>query len=288
MRIRQIKQNILNEKEKSVTSYFNQPFIKHVCLNKKWTLDTYEDMPIELIEEVFKELGSETGIQYDTKLYSLFSELCAYKNLVSQGYSLSQIVRSSGSCDLILDKDGLTYNCEVKQKKSKDVQSSNILFFVQGKSWLPSYKDLRDLHQVYYRIIQHPNSYSDTKKMYDEIDIFCKSPHVLYEGVYIHLSSKKFIRGEPSDYIISQHTQESTKGLIEKILTGENRHLTKLIEKSKKFDNFIGYISLDIPFHDEVNQYDLEKVLNSLGLGFKLYVDVNGIGIEKPYLLEIN
>jgi len=289
-----IKQNILAEGNNAVTSYFNRSFIRHVCLDEKWELDTYEDIPIELINEVFNELRSEKGIQYDTKLHSLFSELRAYKYLVSQGYRLFNSTRPKGACDLDLKKGAETYHCEVKLKKSEDNHIIGIIYFIKGKAFLPKYDSLRALDRVYYKLIKSPNSYSDVQKMYDEIDKFCSDPSNLYEGDYIHLSSKiedilyQVSKRGVSDYIITQHTNESTESLMTKILTGQNRHLTKLIEKSSKFENFIGYLSLNIPFYDEIKKCDLEEAFNSLALEFKLYVEVNGAGIEEGYVLEIN
>ena len=283
-----IKKNILENEENATTSYFNRPFIRHVCLDEKWTLGKYEEVPLELIKEVFSELGSQKGIQYDTKLYSLFSELDAYKHLHSQGYDLSISERSTGSCDLILEKEEVVYNCEVKLKKSEDSHHTGILFFLQGKAWLPEYENLRKLDKVYYKILEYPNSYEDIKKMYIEIEKFCKLPNKLYCGIYIELSSAELKPLNPNDYLISQHTEDTTKNLIEKILTGENRHITKLIEKSKKYDNFIGYLSLDVPFYEEIEKSNLKDAFESLEIGFKLYVDVSGVGIEEPYVLEIN
>jgi len=283
-----IKQNIINEKEDSATSYFNQPFIEHICLNEKWELDIYEELPLELIEEIFCELGSEKGIQYDTKLYSLFSELYAYKYLVSQGYQYKEFERSPGSCDLILQKGCAEYNCEVKLKKSEDNHHTRILFFIKGKACLPEYKNLRKIDTVFYKIIEYPNGYREIENMYKEIESFCKKPNTLYKGEYIELSSVKLKPQNPNDYLIRQHTENTTTSLIEKILTGENRHITKLIEKSQKYDNFIGYLSLDIPFYDDIKRFDLEDAFKSLEMDFKLYVNVNGVGIEAPYVLEIN
>lgn len=130
-----IKNNILAEKDNAVTSYFNRSFIRHVCLNEQWQLDTYEDIPIELINEVFNELGSEKGIQYDNKIESLFSELWAYKYLVSQGYTLSNSTRPEGACDLDLEKGAETYHCEVKLKKSEDNHIIGIIYFIKRKSF---------------------------------------------------------------------------------------------------------------------------------------------------------
>jgi len=282
-----IKANILNNKEDAVVSCFNRPFIKHVCLGVKWKLDKYEAIPLKLIEEVFDELGSEKGIQYDVKLYSLFSELFAYEHLVLQGYKYKKFERSTGSCDLILEKDGIEYNCEVKLKKSEDKHSTGIMFYIMGRAWLLKYEALRKLDIVHYKIVNVPNRYNDIENMYKEIENFCQNPTNFYKGEYIYLSSTD-IRHQPQDYLIEQHTKSSTQDLIKNILTGKNRHITKLIEKSKKYDNFIGYLSFNIPFYDDIQKSDLEDAFKSLEIDFKLYVDVNGIGIEKPYVLEIN
>jgi len=282
-----IKTNILNNKEDAVVSYFNIPFIRHVCLGVKWKLDKYEKIPSKLIKEVFDELGSQKGTQYDVKLYSLFSELFAYVYLELQGYRYKEFERSTGSCDLTLEKDGVAYNCEVKLKKSEDNHSRGIKYYIMGKAWLLKYEKLRKLNMVYYKIINIPDRYDDIKKMYKEIEIFCKNPTELYEGEYIHLSSTE-IRHSPQDYLITQHTESSTQDLIKNILTGANRHITKLIEKSAKYDNFIGYLSLELPFHQEFEKSDLENAFRLLNLNFKLYVEVNSIGIESPYVLEID
>lgn len=281
-----IKTYILNNGVDAVVSYFNRPFIKHVCLGEKWKLSYYEEIPLKLIKEVFNEVGSERGIHYDGKLYSLFSELNAYKNLVSQGYKYKDFERSSGSCDLVLEKDELEYNCEVKLKRSTDNHNTGIMYYITGKSLLFEYEELRKLNKVYYNIVNVPDMYEDIKKMYHEIEIFCKNPTNPYKGEYIYLSSEK-IKYNPQDYLIKQHTESSTQDFIEDILTGAQRHITKLAEKSITYERFIGYLSLQLPFHKEFEKSDLETGFNSLDIDFKLYVEVNGIGIEN-YVLEIN
>jgi hypothetical protein len=147
-----------------------------------------------------------------------------------------------------LEKDEVEHNCEVKLKKSEDNHSTGIMFYIMGRAWLLKYEDLRKLDMVYYKIVNVPNRYDDIEKMYKEIENFCQNPTNFYKGEYIHLSSSKDIQYQPHDYLIEQHTKSSTQDLITNILTGKSRHITKLIEKSKDYENFIGYLSLNIPY----------------------------------------
>ena len=275
-----LKKNILDEKENSAMSYFNRPFLRHVCLGVDWKLDKYEDIPLELIAEVFSEMGTEVGIQYDQKLSSLFSELLAYKHLYDQDYVIDSFNRTSGSCDLVLKKDDEVYYCEVKAKLNDDVYSQKIMFYINGKSYLPDHAELRNLDQVYYRMKKYPSGYKEMNRLNDEFDNFCENP-TYYDGYYITISSdKKQVPFITNDCVISSFSRTDADRQLEDILIGEGRHLTKLIKKSKKFSNFIGYIFLSIPFHEEKSIDDIEEWFKSQKLDFDLYINIDGIGIE--------
>lgn len=282
-----LKKNILDEKENSAMSYFNRSFLRHVCLGIDWKLDKYEDIPLELIEEVFSEMGTEVGIQYDQKLSSLFSELLAYKHLYDQDYVIDSFNRTPGSCDLVLKKDDEVYHCEVKAKGSDDDYSTKILFYINGKSYLSNYYELRKLDLVYYRMKKYPSGYREIENMNKEFDTFCENP-TYFDGLYIEISSDKHKTSVQKDishnYLINSFDKIEVANQFESILIGEGRHLTKLIKKSKDFENFIGYLHFSVPFHKEMSSDDIEEWFKSQGLDFDLYVDINGVGIDRKVL----
>ena len=287
-----IKKNILLEKENSVMSCFNRSFLRHVCLNIEWKLNIYESIPLDLIKEVFSEMGTEKGIQYNQKFSSLFSELLAYKYLNDVDYNIDSFTRTSGSCDLILKKDGEIFHCEVKAKNNDDRYSQDIIFYVNGKSYLFNYIELRKLTIVYYRIKNYPSSYSEMKELNKELDIFCLTP-TYFDGTFIEISSDKMYMSKDIDRVshdilhntlIATFNKDETALLLEGIFLGEGRHLTKLIKKSKYFKNFIGYLHFSIPFHKEMSFPDIEEWFKSQNLNFDLYIDINGFGIEGKIL----
>ncbi|MCB4749766.1 MAG: hypothetical protein LGB78_02805 [Sulfurovum sp.] len=287
-----LKNNILTEKENSVMSYYNHSFLRHICLGIEWSLDKYEDIPFDLIREVFNEMGAEKGIQYNQKLSSLFSELLAYAYLNSIGYTIDSFSRTTGSCDLVLKKDDKIFHCEVKAKSSDDIYSQNIFFYINGRSYLPSYSSLRALDTVFHRMKKYPSCYSEMKDLNNELDSFCKTP-TYYDGVFIEIASDRTqlsldISRISHDIVynskINSLDKTETYQLLENILVGKNRHLTQLIVKSSEFDNFIGYLHLSVPFHKDISIDNIEKWLKSKKLNFDLFVDVNGIGMDGEVL----
>lgn len=279
-----VKKNIQVDKERAVCSYYNIPFIEHICLENPFKLDFYEKIPLGLISEAFTEMGKEKGIHYDNKLSSIFSELRAYKELNELGYEIKNFKRFPGSCDLLLERNSIEYPCEVKYKSNHDNYYNIIRDFVEGKALLPKSKQLRLLDTIHYRLNKVPLSYFETNQLLKEVEHFCSTPK-LYNGTYITLSNlREDIPIIPNDYLITTHNCSTTKELIKKLFLGDERPISKMIKKADKYDNFIGYLDFSIPFHETHSIKCIEDSFKSLKLNFDIFVHVSGIRIDKQLL----
>ena len=99
-----------------------------------------------------------------------------YIKLNSYGFILNETVRSSGSCDLVMEKDNKNYNFEVKFKESKDTFKSRLLDIIDGMSLLNENSFLRG--KTYEVFIKSDNvDYKIQEEILTDIKNFLVSAH---------------------------------------------------------------------------------------------------------------
>jgi len=277
---------ILEENEKSLANSLYSYLIEYIIFKKEF-LKHYNNLPEQLIEDGFDEIKNEKGINLDRKLHSLFVEFITYQDLYKKGYKITSFSREKGSCDLIMKKNSEIFNFEVKFKESKDIGISRLYDYIDGYSLLKENHFLRN--KTFEINLKVDNlTYDNIKNILNEIDIFIKQKQNIYDGKFIQIfeSSKRFKLNrdinQVAQYLSNLHIQtiDSVDGLVNQIFIENNGHLTKLINKSKKYkpeDNFIGCLVWSIPFHMDIDKDRIKSAFEKINLDFDLFVYTGGI-----------
>ncbi len=171
---------IRKEKNNSILNLLARLLVSNIILKRDF-LTKYDNLPLSLIEDGMLEIKGEKGINFSRKLHSVFIEFLTYMKLESYGYKLRNIRRTSGACDLQMEKNSKNYNFEVKFKESKDIFQSRLLDSIDGMSLLDEYIFLRgktfELHVKSENI-----NYSIQNKILNEIKCFLQQKEDLYKG----------------------------------------------------------------------------------------------------------
>lgn len=284
--------NIKTEREKSLTNLLSRNLVRHIVFGELFLTSYYDDLPSAIIEDGFSETTGEKGLNLARKLHSLFVEFITYKDLVNKGYEIKNFIREEGSCDLKLIKGNQLYNFEVKFKESEDVRYSRLYDYIEGYSLLLKNKFLRDKSFI-INLKTSDLNYSTVKKILSEIDVFINKKNDIFNGAYIQIFNKE------KSHLVNRDVVEALKynnrffikkitnidELIKTLFIENNGHISKLIDKSHKFekkDNYTGYLAWSIPFHVDIDMAEIEKSLNQvLDLNFDLFVYLGGIGKDE-------
>jgi len=277
---------ILEDKEKSLNNSLLRIFIKYIVFEIDF-LKIYDNLPPKLIKDAFDEIKNERGMNLDRKLHSLFVEFITYQDLYKQGYKIVDATRAKGSCDLIMSKNNSIYNIEVKFKESPDVGKSRLYDYIDGYSLL---KENAFLRKTVFEINLKVDSlnYSNLEAILKEIDIFIDKKEEVYDGKNLQIfDSKKRSSlnrdvNQAASYLNNFYieTIDDVDSLINKIFIDNTGHITKLINKSKKYkseDNFTGCLVWTVPFHMDIDNEKIKKSFEKLELEFDLFVYTGGI-----------
>lgn len=281
---------ILEEKEKSLNNSLLRILIKFIIFKIDF-LEYYDSLPPKLIKDAFDEIKNERGLNLDRKLHSLFVEFITYQDLSKQGYTIVDSIRLKGSCDLVMNKNYITYNFEVKYKESPDVGKSRLYDYIDGYSLLQKNEFLRDKTFEINLKVDSLN-YSNLQAILDEIDIFIAEKKDIYDGQNLQIfDSKKRSKlnrdiNQVTKYLNNFHIQsiEDVDSLICDIFIHNNGHLIKLIKKSGRYkldDNFTGCLVWSIPFHMNIDNDKIKNAFEKTNLDFDLFVYTGGISKEE-------
>jgi len=262
--------------------------VLHVVFGKEFLPDFYDSLPVELIRDGMIETKGEKGFNFTRKLHSVFIEFLIFKDLISDGFKFKNIARTSGSCDLVMEKNNIDYNFEVKFKESEDIFKSRLFNCIDGMSLLDENAFLRGA--PYEIQVKSKNvNYNVQKEILIDIENFIVNKKEAYEGKHIDIfnfnNRRKVSRdvNKVGEYYRDLHiSQELTyegdvSELIQKMLIDDGGHLTKLIDKSKRIENFNGCLVWDVPFHKDINCESIKRAFKKLKLDFDLYVFVGGV-----------
>lgn len=280
---------IIKEKENSLWDPLVVGFIFHILYQQEF-LKCYEFLPIGLIENGMSELKGTRGLEFSKKLHSVFIEFLTYKYFYGDGYSIKESKREQGSCDLVLEKNDETYNAEVKFKESEYIGISRLFDIISGLSLLSENEFVRGLWlEIELKVV---NINNNKKEILAEINDFFTKKEDTFDGKYIKIfnSDKKNRQGRSVAACEKQFDSKllcddycnlsSTKCAVCKLFIGEDRHITNLINKSRKFENFIGCLSWIIEFSYEIDFQIIEQAFNELlpSLNFDFHINISHIG----------
>lgn len=281
---------ILEEKKKSLTLPLLKYLIECIALKTEF-VSTYDNLPQKLLKDALGEIKNERGLYLERRLHSLYAEFQAYQDLCEKGYIFIDSTRVDGSCDLVMSKDNITYNFEVKYKESPDVGKSRLYDYIDGYSLLEDNEFLRGITFEINLKVDSLN-YSNLQSVLEEIDIFISMKEDIYDGqnlqIFNSTKRNKLNRdiNQAVQYLNNFHKQtiDDVNTLINKILIENNGHLTKLINKSKKYnleDNFTGCLVWSIPFHMEIDNDKIKQAFEKFNLDFDLFVYTGGFGKDE-------
>jgi len=267
------------------TDSLSQLLVKHIVFSKSF-LPNYIDLPIDLIDNGMNELGSMNGLELSKKLHSIFIEFLTFKSLEKNGYVIKNFIRSQGACDLIMQKNGLEYNFEVKFKENDGISISRLYAILDGYSLLQKNGFIRGEFIEINLKVENINFFKE--EIINEISQYISSQNDIYDGEHLQIFNSKNRYKLNRDinssveytkkFLITDELESipSTKLLIKKLFIGEGRHITNLINKSKRIDDFVGCLSWSIPFHNNVNFQAVELSFRELlTLDFDLYIYLN-------------
>lgn len=278
---------IRKEKNDSLLNPLATLLISNIVLKREF-LTEYDNLPLSLIEDGMLETEGARGVNFSRKLHSVFIEFLTYMKLEDRGYKLRNIRRTSGACDLPMEKNSKNYNFEVKFKESTDIFQSRLLDGIDGMSLLDEYIFLRgktfELH-----VKSEDVNYDIQNEILNEIKCFLQQKEDLYEGQHIdifEISKRNELTRDiekVNKYIqsleISQDLTEvdGISELIKKIFIDKNGHITKLSKKSKSINDFYGCLVWSFPFHNDINCENVKIAFGKLNLDFDLYIFISGI-----------
>lgn len=293
-------ENIKIEKDKVLQNNLNQFFIKHVIFQISF-LNIYDELPEKLISEGINEIGKNKGYVFSRKLHSLFIEFSIYKKLYKLGFRINTFKRSNGSCDLEMIRGYKKHNFEVKFKENDNIQISRLYDYLDGFSLLPINSFLSEKHFEINLVVESITD-SNIKNILIEIDDFIQLKYDSYKGSFIEIfpagkynlitkdiEQRRLNLGKIN---IKELNCDELYLLINNLFLGEKKHLTKLIEKSKRpqnINNFNGCLVWTIPFHSTVSEETIKKVFKRIykenNISFNLHIFTSGIGKEEMYFM---
>lgn len=292
-----IQNYISTEKENSLSDSLSVIFIKHVIFNNDFLLN-YNDLPINLIENAMDELKGMIGLEFSKKLHSIFIEFMTYQKFYEYGFVIDKFNRNNGSCDLVMTKNNKTFNIEVKFKENDDISISRLFDIIDGYSLLSINGFVRGLFLEINLKVDNINKFKN--EIISEIGDFFQSQNDVFDGDYLQIFNSKKRNQLNRDinsnslyiskFVISDKLEDliHTKLMIRKLFIGKDRHITNLINKSPKHQNFIGCLSWAIPFHNSIDFKIVELAFRELlDLDFDLHISISHmIDCEYHFILK--
>lgn len=273
-----------------ITSDLIQLFVKSIISESYNILPNYSDLPNCLIENALEEIKNLDIKNFTNKVHSVFIEFLSYQHLVRDGYEVVSFNRTSGSCDLVMQKNSKTYNFEIKFKQNDDIFALRILDAIIGLSLFGKNIFCRDRT---FKINFKTNSID---KFFNEIleDVynFMENKSVEYYGKYVdicpidHMVKSRSIDNVASELkacYIESYDKEPLKKLVKDIFLQKEGHVYNLKNKFEKrgIENFAGYLVWSLPFRLDINMDILENAFKEalieekFNLQFDLHVFVD-------------
>ena len=296
--INYFKNRILSEIKNPVnllSSWHFAHFIKKAQNNDLENfLSFYANIPLEILKNFFDELGENlNGIEFDKKFASLRVEIYAMDYFSKNGFEiLEKPKQENGNCDLRMSKDGQIYNVEVKGKENEDVSLDRLGQIYDAYSSFPNYSFLRGKWLNIGFLCDNPNRKWKEINKEVELSLIGLKEQGEFKGDYIqamYFDKSREIKNRDLEtssrntrgfcIIDDLDDKEKIKELICDLFVGENRKLSEINDKSKKFENFIGFLFWAVPFKKKPNceaiRDTFNEVANEINMDFDLYVCLN-------------
>ena len=273
-----------------IASSLIQLFIKSIVSENYNILPNYSDLPNCLIENGLKEIKNLDIKNFTDKVHSVFIEFLSYQHLVRDGYEVVSFNRTSGSCDLVMQKNSETYNFEIKFKQNDDMFASRILDAIIGLSLFGKNNFCRN--RTFKIKFKTKSIYSFFNEILEDVYNFMEKKNVEYYGKYVDICPINYtfksrsidnVASELNACYIESCDKEPLKKLVKNIFLQKEGHIYNLKNKFEKrgIENFAGYLVWSLPFRLDVNMDILENAFREalieekFNLQFDLHVFVD-------------
>jgi len=251
--------------------------------------ENWSKLPQELVEDVTSEFGKINDIwEFSKRDDSMFQEFFAYSKLLDEDFIWKNFTRTKGSCDLSMTKNHKDYFIEVKFKESENTFLSRITMYLNGMSLLNEYEFIRG-KKITVNLKNQKLDNNTRIKIVDEVRNFLDNKEIDFDGQYIRIYEGLLPPSNTpySEFIISKtNNREEVCTLISKIFLTKDGHIDTMKKKSKKYPNFIGFLSWSHPFYSNISISKIEQCFKKLNLEFELYVAIHGV-LQNDELLYI-
>ncbi|MDA3077782.1 hypothetical protein OFO07_02430 [Campylobacter sp. JMF_06 NA1] len=289
--------------------YFRDFMRKAFDNNLQYFMVYCREIPLEFIKEIFSELKGKNGVEFDKKFDSLRAELYAMDYFIKAGFELiKRDKRENGDCDIFVQKDKKKYNIEVKAKESDDVKLRRLSDIYNGYSCFRQYSFLRG--ELLNLKFLYENPYKCWDNIKDEVRLSLNElkKSGKFEGIFIKAIFDKVERKEKyrddkvwdecvSDCCMAEWNENNKEFIKNKIRDlfiggdkGNEKHITKLIKKSKNFENYIGFLYWVLPYKIYpdfgVIKEAFCEIIAELNIDFDLYVCLNHDRFEKNFIFK--
>ncbi len=298
-----LKKQIDYRQNEALTDKRIASFVQDIVFGKAKVLKNadknWSKLPQDLINDMISEFGNIKDMwEFFKRHDSMYTELKAYEVFLEEGYAWEEFKRNEGSCDLTMIKDSNIYNIEVKFKENEDTFLSRIYMYINGMSLLDDYKFIRekmitiDLKTQKLDNITRKHIIKDVREFLDKKEKYFDGSYIRVHEGQIPPRDNPIIRDKNVNYdssytkfkISQTYSKEDVCTLINKIFLRKDGHINKMKKKSLRYSNFIGFLSWSHPFYHEIDISEIEQCFKSLKLNFKLYVDIQGFGVNSKLL----
>ncbi len=308
---RVMKYHIEYEGERAIVSRFAQEFLECIFGSCESFLPGLEELPMELVDEVAKELetNKSKGIQRQRKLNSSMIELTSYSKLnEAYGYKIKQYEREEGSCDLQVSDGDNIHNIEVKFKMDEKSPDRLVEYMMYGMSMLPENTWMRN-NKYWITLYERNINYASLGLIEEDLFGYFSEAHEEYKTDNLRIFQERGSQIE-SDFVTISCGSHSIKvvcpklkdleKIIDKILvTGADgsKPIDKMFDKHSKIDNFSGLLAWEIPWswskEDScgVSTNIRRAIRNRIearhgGLPFDLYIWLKSFEFDEMILLK--
>jgi hypothetical protein len=235
-------------------------------LNKHKVFYNFKDIPLHIFKILLNEIGNEKFFFFDRKINSLLAEISVLNELKNKyKFNLKNRENKNGACDWIIEKNGKTFQVEIKQKESGDLFMMRIEFFFKGFALLSKNNFLRRKFWCFKMLTKYNDE--GIKKVWESLIKFIESKNEYFidENIVIFNLNirknkkimKQLIKHNPKIYYISNFNIADiiiTEIKNEDILRIIENPLNKLKRKKEKYDNFLSALVYHRSFYNEIEE----------------------------------
>lgn len=261
---KKIKEYILEFKEESLIAEDVKELLNQIIYENLFHNDFVEILDEEFVKKVFDEIKQQKDYLFYLKIKSLNMEIATMYKYKKNGYSYNGVSHNENNPDIILEKNNIIYEIQVKYKESIDDFLDSIQSYIEGMAMLTEYNHLQKKSYM-MNINQDSLTHAERKEAFNEVKDFIKNKDNKLNGKYITIDKKVTTMNQVQQSNISSElcNNDSINVLIEKIIPSIINNLNKQYKNKNADTVFIGVIIWSIPFHKKSDFDLIEKIIST-------------------------